>query len=526
MRVIMKKINFLYLIIFLEGYIVLSAELLAIRQLTSFVGSGTDTVSIIIAAILMPLALGYYAGGNFKEKQKSKLKKKTIRQKLQQNIFIAAIFLTLGLSYIITALFFEGLSAIGIQNRLLSTSLYALIFLVYPIYLLAQTIPLISNFFSKDNISRITGKMLCFSTVGSFMGALFSTLVLMATLGVHHTVSITILCLCVLYIALSKKKTSETTVIIVFIGLVALALNSNYLMKEDNIIENNQYNTIRIFEGKKGLHILSLNHNNSSAYTTRAANPNKKVFFGYAKYINRNFIDPISTNNEPKRSILVLGAGGFTIGLEDKKNDYVFVDIDGSLKNISEQHFLKEKLSKNKRFETVPARGYLRKIQQTGQKFDLIIIDTYLGAETFPEHLVTQEFFQDIKSASKDNGIIIGNFLTSINFDNAFSVNLDNTLRTVFPHITRQIIPQKYNGWAEDIRNNRNILYIYHNKQQRPQNGIYTDNKNRVYYDKNKRVKWLNYIEKYNHIVINSLESLSMLQLTQNNVGQNKVRVT
>lgn len=56
----------LFTIIVLEGYVVLSSELLAIRQTIPFAGSGTDTISIIIAAVLMPLAFGYYAAGRFR----------------------------------------------------------------------------------------------------------------------------------------------------------------------------------------------------------------------------------------------------------------------------------------------------------------------------------------------------------------------------------------------------------------------------------------------------------------------------
>lgn len=56
----------LFTLIILEGYVVLSSELIAIRLNLPFVGSGTDTISIIIAAILMPLAFGYHAGGRFK----------------------------------------------------------------------------------------------------------------------------------------------------------------------------------------------------------------------------------------------------------------------------------------------------------------------------------------------------------------------------------------------------------------------------------------------------------------------------
>ena len=47
----------------LEGYVVLAVELLAIRQLTPYVGNAIDTVAIVIAAVLLPLAFGYEAGG-------------------------------------------------------------------------------------------------------------------------------------------------------------------------------------------------------------------------------------------------------------------------------------------------------------------------------------------------------------------------------------------------------------------------------------------------------------------------------
>jgi len=70
----MNKIFFLFFIIFLEGYVVLSAELIAIRLTVPFVGSGTDTVSIIIAAVLMPLAVGYYVGGQYKKRKNTSVR--------------------------------------------------------------------------------------------------------------------------------------------------------------------------------------------------------------------------------------------------------------------------------------------------------------------------------------------------------------------------------------------------------------------------------------------------------------------
>src|ERR1700761_6458590 len=58
-----RKHLFLFLVIGIEGYLVLATELLAIRELIPFVGSGVEVVSIVISAILLPLAWGYYAGG-------------------------------------------------------------------------------------------------------------------------------------------------------------------------------------------------------------------------------------------------------------------------------------------------------------------------------------------------------------------------------------------------------------------------------------------------------------------------------
>ena len=173
----LNNIAFLYIIIVLEGYIILSAELLAIRQTIPFVGSGTDTVSIIIAAVLMPLAFGYHAGGRYRLKSASG-RYRTIRRKLLRNIIIAALFFLPALSYFFFQFFFYGLDIVGIENTVAKTTIYCLLFIVTPMYLLGQTIPLVSNYFSKEKLSLNTGRMLFASTMGSFAGSLFTTLVL------------------------------------------------------------------------------------------------------------------------------------------------------------------------------------------------------------------------------------------------------------------------------------------------------------------------------------------------------------
>ena len=469
----------LFAVIILEGYVVLSSELLAIRQTIPFVGSGTDTVSIIIAAVLMPLAFGYSAGGQFKPGFKPNGKYQSIRDKLIANLFISMCILLIGLSYPLINIFFIGAIELDITNRLLLTTLYSTIFLVYPVYLLGQTIPLISNYFGKEKLAKVTGKILFFSTFGSFLGAVFSTLVLMSFIGVHNTVSLNFIILAGLIILLSRKKFTERNIVVIGIAGLALMLNSGKVMEMFNVIENNKYNTITYIEtdenGEIGRNLI-LNNNSSSMLTESG----KK--HDYINFIEKIAIEPILDTPSPK-DILVIGAGAFTLGFDDDVNNYDYIDIDSSLQRLSEEYILKEPLGPNKTFHAVPARAFLT---QTEKIYDLIVIDAYLGALTLPEHLVTKEFYEKVKTKIKDGGTIIGNFILSANFRDKFSRNLDNTLRTVYPNLSRHAVNDEYNVWRDMGDEASNIVYIYNHNKTINANDIYTDNKNRVFYDRMK----------------------------------------
>ncbi len=464
----------LFSVIIIEGYVVLATELLAIRETVPYVGSGTDTVSIIIAAVLMPLAFGYYHGGHFRPYTVRGVHI-GIRRKLIFNVIVSMIILIIGLSYVCLNVFFYTLIGMGLKHRLFLTAAYALIFLVTPVYLLGQTIPLISNYFSKEKLSRITGRILFFSTMGSFMGAVFSTLVLMATVGVHNTVSMNIVLLAVLVILLSKKKMSETVIYTLAIAVAGIFLNSGHVMASFNIVDNNKYNTVVIFQDKEGNNHMSLNHMGSSMY-----NPNNARKHLYIEFFERQLIDPIRNPDKPN-DILVIGAGAFTFGLEDKINHYDFVDIDSSLKEIAEDHVLKQKLSENVKFIPMEARAYL---MSTDKKYDIIILDAYLGGVTIPEHLVTREFYQQVKDHLKERGIIGANFIASPSFATPFSRHLDNTFRSVFPHVNRHVILDNYFILRDDPQNNENVLYMYRNHPGEKSDEIYTDDRNRIFYDK------------------------------------------
>ncbi len=469
----MNRVLFLFIVIIVEGYVVLSTELLAIRQTMPFVGSGTETVSIIIAAVLMPLAFGYYFGGRWHPK-KFMGRRMTIRRKLILNIIVSAVILLFGMSYVPLNAFFYTLTTLEFTNRLFLTALYAVLFIVIPVYLLGQTIPLVSNYFTSQKLSQITGRMLFFSTLGSFMGAVFSTIVLMATIGVNYTACVNFALLAFLVFLLSKKKMAEPVIVALAVAGFAFYLNSGAQLAKFNIVENNQYNNVAVFKDKMGNRNISINNNADS----RLGPDGRK--HEYLEFIERVAIDPIRSGPAP-REILVVGSGGFTFGHEDAYNHYDFIDIDKSLLGISEEYILREKLKPNKTFHPVEARAYLN---NTDKKYDIILLDAFRGDLTIPENLVTREFFTQVKGHLKENGLVIANFGISPSFRSAFSRNLDNTFRVVFPHVSRIAINEKYLLWEEEPDFLANVIYIYRENKDENATEIYTDDKNRSFYDK------------------------------------------
>lgn len=468
----MAPIGIIYFIIFLEGYIVLSTELLALRLLVPFTGSGTDTVSIIIAAILLPLAFGYYAGGRFGAARKTA--GTSVRRKLVQNLVVAALILSLGLSYVfLNSAFIWVQTTFHIYNRLVLTSLYCAVFIVYPVFLLGQTVPLISNYFSRQRLSAIAGRILFFSTMGSFVGAIASTLVFMTFFGVHVTAVITVFCMALLAFILARRKAGLATGTITLAFLAALAMNSGYAMQRMNIVSNNKYSTIQVVDDGYGTRYLKLNGTIASAVYENAPD----TVLEYATYIENNFLAPVYTEGEVK-SVLILGAGGFTIGRNDLKNTYVYVDIDAALKDVAEKQFLKENLTPNKSFAGMDARAYLL---QSHDKYDIIVLDLFRDPVSVHENLNTQEFFREVNDHLKDGGVMVANYWASPTFADDYSYNLDYTLRSVFPALNRQVI-NDYNVWQRE-GDWANVIYSAI-KRNGPPPHLYTDDKNSIVFDK------------------------------------------
>jgi spermidine synthase len=208
---------------------------------------------------------------------------------------------------------------------------------------------------------------------------------------------------------------------------------------------------------------------NNSPSSKVAANPEHR--FVYVKFIERDVIKKLDSAR-PHR-ILVIGAGGFTIGLEDQFHAYTYVDIDPALREVSEEHFLRRPLTPNKTFVPESARAFLRR---NTQAYDVVVLDAFTNRINLPPDLVTREAFAAVRQAVAPNGQVIMNIITSPTFADRFSRSIDATIRSVFPFVTRQVLPQTQSG------NVASVLYLAGRLDNEPHD-IYTDDRNRSFLD-------------------------------------------
>ena len=450
-------------IVFILGYSSLSFELIVLRQLINFVGSNTLITSIVITFILMFMSIGYYIGSVMK------LNKNKLRCLIQRMIISLNIIFIFASSYYIMEAYFIILDFIGLKGFLVPVSLYCLLFIAAPSVFMG---------FITSSIGRIihhydanyTGRFMAVDTFGSVAGSIATTLIFMPFISVSATIIILIglTSFCMLIMCRKKELIKYLFLSITFvvfsyiINQEKLIKGTSYLIKDDAVSRLEIIPDDFIDNGFQSK-LMKINGSNSSKISD-----NQNLMFDYIKFINNQIIAKL--DDKKVHNILVLGAGGFTVGIDDHKNNYTFLDVEKNLQTISEDKFLENPLGKNKKF--IYQDAYLFMLNDKN-KYDLIVVDVYSSVQSIPLNFVTANFFNMVKEHLNEGGIMVANIITSPDFKNKFSQKLDNTLRAVFTNnLNRQVL--HYNNELS------NVEYIYYNYQSDDE--IYTLNKSSAMY--------------------------------------------
>lgn len=402
----------LFAIVFIEGFCSLGAEVLALRQIVPHMGSSIVVTAPTIGFFLLALALGYQTGARTGSDYLAVV---------ARNFLIAALLCGVGLAGVTVDLVFAGF-----QSATLAYLVFIALVLCPLAWLMGQTVPILTNLMRHERPGESSGYALYYSTLGSFLGSISLSLLVMQWLGVSAAVT-----LCAALLLLGHALLVEWRWHSALAGLAAAALTVVCHAWPRAVVET-AYATYSVLpvqlDGAMQARVFK--NNGSVASLIDAGEPRR--YARYIHHIRQILLQDLALRG---RQILVLGAGGFTLSHREEQNDYTFVDIDPAIRTIAEQRFLGEPIRGS--FIADDARRF---IARTDRRFDAVVVDVYSAQTSIPGHLVTREFWQGTRRVLPPDGVMIANLLLDGKLATPYARNLLATIESIYGRCAVEVL--------------------------------------------------------------------------------------
>ncbi|RBP39159.1 spermine/spermidine synthase [Roseimicrobium gellanilyticum] len=417
----------LAVICFLSGASVMVIEISANRLLAPHFGNSIYTWTALIGVVLIALSGGAWLGGVLADKFG--------RVDLLATLLTGAAVLTM-LIPVLSTWFSPGLSTRGLIAGPVFISLFLF---ALPAILLGAVSPASVRFYSMVNqdrqVGHAAGVISMLGSLGSFVGTFLSGFFLLSAFGVKSIfigtgVLLLLLALIAFWMARKPAKQQAGHVgAIIAAGLVGYFVEAP-VSAEVVHQETSFYHQITVKEPKNypGARVLELDN------TTEGG---MRIADGGLILDYQNFwrLALLNENLKLERALFI-GAGAF--GMPEEVSRVVqgshvdVVEIDPAVINVGRKFFKLDE-HPNVHAHASDARRYLR---QSEGNYDLIFGDAYSGRQHVPAHLVTQEFFAEVKSKLSPNGVFLMNLISATQGEKSELLSyILGTLRRVFPHV-------------------------------------------------------------------------------------------
>lgn len=436
--------HLIYVIVFIEGFCSLGAEVIALRRLVPHIGSSIVVTAPTIGFFLLALALGYASGGRVSNHYQSVL---------ARNFLIAAALAGLGLAGVTVDWMFAHLQPTAVAY------LFFIGGILCPLaWLLGQTVPILTNLLQHARTGEASGMALYWSTLGSFLGSISLSLLVMQWLGVSAAI-LTCTLLLLLGTLLLAGKQMKFTLLAALTAASSLGLNTQHAVTADTAYAEYHIGQVELPDQQDSRAFWV---NKSVASLIDESEPPN--YTRYIKHLRHILLDELAFRD---KQILVLGAGGFTLSHREPLNHYTYVDIDPAIKEIAEKHFLRE--AARGEFIADDARRFITSSQR---RFDAVVVDVYSSHTSIPSHLVTREFWAGTRRVLKPEGVLLANLILDGKLETPYARNLLATIESVFGRCAVDVLHK-----AKTLANVEVSCFA---SSQPITTGIYVDEKNRA----------------------------------------------
>jgi predicted membrane-bound spermidine synthase len=437
----------LFAIVFIEGFCSLGAEVIALRQIIPHMGSSIVVTAPTIGFFLLALALGYHAGAQIE---------RDYRAVVARNFLIAAALSGLGLAGVTVDLVFDYFNPPTLAYLLFMAAVLC------PLaWLLGQTVPILTNLLQHERTGQASGTALYQSTLGSFLGSISLSLLVMQWLGVSAAVAI---CALLLVAGFALLRGGDGRTLAAVLAVAAPIIGANTVLRPVIETAYANYSVIPVkLDG--ALNPKAFKNNNSVASLIDESDPPR--YARYVRHIRSILLDDLGLREQ---EILVLGAGGFTISHREASNHYTYVDIDPEIRRIAEQRFLGEVALGE--FVADDARRF---VVRSSARFAAEIVDVYSSHSSIPGHLVTREFWHSTRRVLKPDGVMIANLILDNKLATPYARNLLATIESVYGRCAVEVLQRK--------QALSNVIVLCHNSNQPSTDSLYVDERNAADFD-------------------------------------------
>ncbi|MCU0724274.1 MAG: fused MFS/spermidine synthase [Planctomycetes bacterium] len=398
---------------FLCGAAVMVVELLGVRLIAPVFGAGLHVWAALISTALAGLAIGYFAGGRLADRAPG--------PRLYFSLVLVSGLLVAALPLYASALI-GAFAGAGLRTGAL---LAAAVTFLPPLVLLGATGPpaLRAVAHGLDEVGRKAGGLYALSTLGSVAGTLLTGFVLAPELRIDDTLRLFGLAVALpgaLGLLLCRRaRAAGAGLLLLGVSFFVPGASPRAAFGTPVFAADTPFQRVEVTD-HRGERWLFLD---GCVHSRMALGPPADPGASYIRLFR--FLPAFRPE---ARSLLMLGLGAGALAPLLSAEDYriTAVEIDPVVVTAARERF--GTLGGIGNVIVGDARTFVRRATE---RFDLVALDV-CGSDWMPEHLVTREFFREVRGVLAPGGVLAVNAIGEVG-GRALAA-LGATLRDVYPH--------------------------------------------------------------------------------------------
>ncbi|MCR4311238.1 MAG: fused MFS/spermidine synthase [Candidatus Taylorbacteria bacterium] len=431
---------------FISGAVVMIVELDGSRIIAPYLGTSTIVWTGLIGVILGSLSIGYWWGG--------KLADRDARFEKLGGILALSALSVLYITYMKNILAFSLYTP---NNLILATLIGTTILFAPATILLGMVSPYLARLKmrSVETSGSTIGALYAISTLGSIIGTFLGGFFLISYLG---STTILLYLSAVLFILASgslwhsdikQKKARVLLCIIMALVVVNLTPPQSFGMARISDVDT-EYSRVWIYDAPDRETGRPARYLTNSIYVVQSGmflDAPDELLFSYSK-----FFTLAPTLYPDFKNVLMIGAGAYSYPKYFMSTypdaQLTVVEIDPTLKVLAEKYF---DFKPNEKLTLIDEDGRTF-LNDTKQKFNLILNDAFLSQYNIPFQLTTKEAIQKMYDALDEKGVVMLNIISGISGPTSEFLSAEYaTYKEVFPKVFLVQVENKQKNAPQNV---------------------------------------------------------------------------